>query len=83
MPKYTASYTVVKSFETQVVFEAPNDDVAAVMASDMAQNDSSFIADRKRFDRITPSVTVEMGGRVSQSLPVDRNVQRWCENRGE
>ncbi len=44
MPKYTASFTVVKSFEAQVVFEAENDDVAAEMASDMTEEDSDFIA---------------------------------------
>ena len=83
MPKYTASFTVVKSFEAQVVFEAPNEDVAAEMASDMTQDDSDFIADRADEDSVTVD-SVSRDGRVVCQLPnhapVDRSVQRWCEN---
>ena len=81
MPKYLASFTVVKSFEAQVVFEAPNEDVAAEMASDMTQDDSDFIADRADKDSVTvDSVSLDGNSRVSPICPTDRSAQRWCEN---
>ena len=82
MPKYTATFTVVKSFEAQVVFEAPNDDVAAEMASDMTQDDSDFIADRADEDSVAVDSVSLDGSHVcrDESTKVDRSVQRWCEN---
>ena len=90
MPKYLASFTVVKSFEAQVVFEAPNDDVAAEMSSDMTQDDSDFIADRADENSVTVD-SVSLDGSwlcntdaakvgLKDLRPVDRSVQRWCEN---
>ena len=82
MPKYTATFTVVKSFEAQVVFEAPNDEVAAEMASDMTQDDSDFIADRADEDSVTVDSVSLDGSHVcpDESTKVDRSTQRWCEN---
>ncbi len=83
MPKYTQSFTVVKSFEAKVIFEAPNDDVAAEMASDMTQDDGDFIADRADEDSVAVDSVSLDGSHVCQLAgdpPVDRSVQRWCEN---
>lgn len=79
--KYTASFTVTKSFGVEVVFEAPNDEIAAEMASDMAQDDSEFISDNCDLD--TESVqSIVLDNKPygdSQETKVDREVSRWCD----
>ncbi len=55
MPKYRTSYTVVKSFESQVVFEAPNDDAAAEMASDGSQ----WVSDNSSMVSSSSSYSIE------------------------
>ncbi len=74
MPKYTASYTVVKSFEAQVVFEAPNEDAAAEMASEanctsmrewISNNSSSMVSSSSSY-RIEPANEDSVTGRYSQ-----------------
>ena len=80
--KYTAEFTVTKTFGVQVVFEAPNDELAREMASDMAQDDSDFISDN--CDPDTESVqSIDLDSppdsRGEQGTKVDRAVSRWCD----
>ena len=79
--KYTASFTVTKSFGVEVVFEAPNDEIAAEMASDMAQDDSEFISDNCDPDTETvQSIVLDRSVLLhpSQEIKVDRAASRWC-----
>lgn len=81
MAKYTATFTVTKSFEAEVHFEAPNDEVAAEMASDMAMDDSDFVSDRVDEDSVNvDSVSLDRSCACQDdSARVDRHVQRWCD----
>jgi len=80
--KYKASFTVTKSFDVRVVFEAPNDEIAREMASDMAEEDIDFISDN--CDPDTESVeSIDLDSppdsRFEQGTKVDRAVSRWCD----
>lgn len=84
LTKYSATFTVTKSFEIEIFFEAPNAEIAAEMAADMEQDDCDFVSDRcdaeSNGDSID-SVTLD-GNPVEakyQTVRVDRSVQRWCE----
>jgi hypothetical protein len=82
MKKYRVAFTITKSFETEVFFEAPNAEVAAEMASDMEQDDSEFISERSEDeDGDVDSVTLD-GEPIEwkyQTVKVDRSIQKWCE----
>ena len=79
MKKYRATFTVTKSFEAKVVFEAPNDQVAKEMANDMADDD--FVADRADEDSVSvDSVSLDVVSYAAQNDKADRSVQRWCES---
>lgn len=78
MTKYTTTFTVTKSFEVEVVFEAPNAQIATEMASDMADDD--IISNRCDSDGIVESVELDFDPTEAkyQTVKVDRSIQRWC-----
>jgi len=77
MTKYTTTFTVTKSFEVEVVFEAPNAQTASEMASDMADDD--IILDRCDNDGIVESVDLDFYPKEVKYRTVDRSIQRWCD----
>lgn len=81
MKKYRATFTVTKTFESEVFFEAPDDEVAAEMASDMEQDEDENISDRADDDSVSvDEVSLDGNPKETNSpVKVDRSIQRWCD----
>lgn len=67
-----------KSFEVQVSFEAPNDEIATEMANDMIQDDDFDFGDGEEIG--IESVTFDSMADGDKDARVDRSVKRWCES---
>lgn len=82
MTKYTTTFTVIKSFEVEVVFEAPNAQIAAEMASDMANEDIvGDIGNVFYEDGIVESIDLDDQPKEAryQTVKVHRSIKRWCD----
>ena len=76
--KYTAIFVVQKSFEVQVSFEAPNDQIAELMADDMIQDEDFDFGDGEEIG--IESVVFYSMADGDKDARVDRSVKSWCES---